>query len=267
VKRIVLVLCCIVATAAISTAQQAVLYFPQIAEGVQADGTQWGTIIAVTNPGTQVTGFTLNVVKDDGTPWTINWQQNGCSFDNPDQPSFICQLGPGQAALLITPGESGHSTTPLQTGYATIVFSSSTPTVSASAIFSEVGPAGRIAQAGVLSATPLTQQEIIALAHNSSGNFLYPPNTATTALAIVNPGTSTANITFQLLDSSGAPAAPNVTRTLAAKNHTAFFVNQLFPNTTIAGKLRIFSDVPTAATGLLFQSNGQFATFPVFPIP
>jgi hypothetical protein len=263
-KRILSVVVCGLVTAAICTAQST-LYFPQIAEGVQANGIQWGMIIAVTNPDTVVQAFTFGVMKDDGTPWTINWQQNGCLQEEGNQPSILCDLGPGHTALLISPGESGHSTTSLQTGFAKLV---TTPPVSGTAIFSESGPAGRIAQAGVLSATPSTRQEIIALAPNPSGsNFLYPPNTATSALAVANPGASTANITFQLLDSNGGAVAAPVTRTLAANNHTAFFVNQLFPNTTIAGTMRVLSDVPIVATGLLFQSNGQFETFPVFPLP
>jgi hypothetical protein len=266
-KRILSVVFCCLVTAATCTAQST-LYFPQIAEGVQTDGTQWGMIIAVTNPTTTVTAFELDVMKDDGTPWTISWQQDGCFQESGNQSSIICDLGPGHTALFISPGESGHSTTPLQTGSAKINQASTDPPVSGTAIFSEVGPAGRIAQAGVLSATASTRQEVIALAPNLSGaNFLYPPNTATSAVAIANPGASTANITFQLLDFNGVAAAPPATKTLAASNHTAFFVNQLFPNTTIGGRLRILSDVPIVATALLFQNNGQFATFPVFPLP
>jgi hypothetical protein len=265
-KRILSVVVCSLVTAAICTAQSTTLYFPQIAEGVQTNGIQWGMIIAVTNPDTVVQGFLLSVMKDNGTPWTINWQQNGCFQEEGNQPSIVCDLGPGHTALLISPGESGHSTTSLQTGFAILT---TNPPVSATAIFSESGPSGRIAQAGVLSATPSTRQEIIALAPDPSGpNVLYPPNTATSALAVANPSrTNSANITFQLLDANGGAAPAPVTRTLAANNHTAFFVNQLFPNTTIAGTIRILSDVPIVATGLLFQSNGQFETFPVFPLP
>jgi hypothetical protein len=168
-KRKLSVLFFIVTTAAICSAQST-LYFPQVAEGVQADGTQWGMIVAVTNPATQVTTFTLGVMKDDGTPWIINWQQNGCAQENGNQSSIVCDLGPGHTALLISPGESGHSTTSLQTGFATV--SSGPFPVSATAIFSESSRAGRIAQAGILSATPLTRQEVIALAPNP--HFSHP---------------------------------------------------------------------------------------------
>ena len=271
-KRIFPVLFCISATAAICQAQstQSIVYFPQIAEGVQSDGTRWGAIIAITNPAAPGAGNsagTLTFLKDDGTPWVINWQQYGGqgSLDSTNSFSIHFQLAAGQTTVFISPGELGQSATPLQTGFAKL--DSITP-FSATVIFSEFGPGGRVAQAGVLAATPSTKQEIIAIAPSPSGpSNIYPPNSATTALALANPGSGTANITFQLLDSSSFQVGSPVTRTLAANNHTAFFVNQLFPNTAIGGQLRITSDLPIVGTALLFQSNGQFATFPVFPLP
>jgi len=270
-KRLLSVLFCIFATTAIAQAQN-IVYFPQVADGTQSDGSRWGTIIVVTNPaplGAGNSAGTLNFIKDDGTPLIIKWQNyggRGSDLTNSPSPSIHFELAAGQTTVFISAGELGQSTTSLQTGFATL--DSITP-FSATVIFSEFGPGGgRIAQAGVLAATPSTKQEIIAIAPSPSGpSNIYPPNTATSAVALANPGTSTANITFQLLDSSSFQVGSLVTRTLAANNHTAFFVNQLFPNTAIGGQLRITSDVPIVGTALLFQNNGQFATFPVFPLP
>jgi hypothetical protein len=272
-KRILSVLFCISATAAICQAQL-LLYFPQIADGIQSDGSRWGTIIVVTNPaplGAGNSAGTLNFIKDDGTPLIISWQNYGGQGSditpNSPSPSIHFQLAAGQTTVFLSAGELGQSTTSLQTGFAKLEGGPFSATV----IFSEFGPGGgRIAQAGVLSATPSTKQEIIAIAPSGSGSSntnIYPPSTATSALALANPGTTTATITFQLLDSSSFQVGSTVTRTLAANNHTAFFVNQLFPNTAIGGQLRFTSDVPIVATALLFQSNGEFATFPVFPLP
>jgi hypothetical protein len=275
-KRILSVLFCISATAAICQAQS-LLYFPQIADGIQSDGSRWGTIIIVTNPaplGAGNSAGTLNFIKDDGTPLVIRWQNwggQGSDIGPSPSPSIQFQLAAGQTTVFLSAGELGQSTTSLQTGFAKL--DSNTP-FSATVIFSEFGPGGgRIAQAGVLSATPSTKQEIIAIAPSGSSGSgtsntnIYPPATATSALALANPGTTTATITFQLLDSSSFQVGSTVTRTLAANNHTAFFVTQLFPNTAIGGQLRFTSDVPIVATALLFQSNGEFATFPVFPLP
>ena len=271
-KRILSVFFCIFAITAIAQAQNTV-YFPQVADGTQSDGTRWGTIIVVTNPAPMGAGNsagTFNFMKDDGTPLVIRWQNwggQGSDIGPSPSPSIQFQLAAGQTTVFLSAGELGQSTTSLQTGFAKL--DSNTP-FSATVIFSEFGPGGgRIAQAGVLSATPSTKQEIIAIAPIAGSSYtnIYPPNTATSALALANPGTTTATITFQLLDSSSFQVGSTVTRTLAASNHTAFFVNQLFPNTAIGGQLRFTSDVPIVATALLFQSNGEFATFPVFPLP
>jgi hypothetical protein len=55
---------------------------------------------------------------------------------------------------------------------------------------------------------------------------------------------------------------------LAANNHTAFFVPDLFPSVTskIYGTMRITSDVPIFSTALLL-SIGSFAALPVFSLP
>ncbi len=90
-------------------------------------------------------------------------------------------------------------------------------------IFSEVGPGGRIAQAGVLSATPTNDFEILAIAPTSGPTNIYPPNTATSAIAIVNPADTDALISFQLVDGNGHASAAPIARRLAAHNHTAFF--------------------------------------------
>src|SRR5438105_2866497 len=180
-KRILSVLFWVLATAAICQ-PQSIQYFPQIAEGVQPGGIQWGMLIAITNPSTTFASGTLALMKDDGTPFPIRFGQGGgqSGFENPNQPSITFQLPPGQTTVFTSPGESGQSTTSLQTGFA-MLFSNPVP-LSATVIFSEFAPGGRIAQAGVLSATPSTRQEIIAVAPSPQGPMnLYPANTETSA--------------------------------------------------------------------------------------
>ena len=94
--RILSVLFCILATMAVCAAQS-VVYFPQIAEGVQSGGIQWGMVIAITNLGEPVTSGTLTLVKDDGTPFFVNLTQYGAQSGSGSQSSFPFQLAP-QAA-------------------------------------------------------------------------------------------------------------------------------------------------------------------------
>src|SRR5581483_3295687 len=91
---------------------------------------------------------------------------------------------------------------------------------------------------------------------------------ADTGVAIANPANAATNVSFQLLDLNGVAALPSVTRPIAAKNHTAFFISQLFTNVpaNFLGTLRITSDVGVVTTALVFSSNGTFATIPVFPL-
>jgi hypothetical protein len=271
-KRVLSVVFYIFATMGICTGQST-LYFPQIAEGVQSDGIDWGMIIAITNSGGMNANVTLTLLKEDGTPFPpINLKQYGAGGpQNLNQSSITFQLTVGQTTVFISPGESGQSTTALQTGYA--VVTSNPSSVAGTVIFSEVGPGGRIAQAGVFSATPLSNFETLAIAPSPAfPTNIYPANTATSAIALTNPSDSDALVTFVLVDGNDQPSSLSpVGRRLAAHTHTAFFVNQLFPNMaanlTIGGMLRVVSNAPLAATALLFQSNGQFATIPIIPYP
>ena len=104
-KRVLSVVIYCSLTAAICTAQS-VMYFPQVAEGIQSGGIQWGTIIAITNPAPPGSGNstgTLNFMKDDGTPWTINWRQYGGQGSLGSTNSFVIQfqLAAGQTAAQI----------------------------------------------------------------------------------------------------------------------------------------------------------------------
>jgi len=271
-KRIVCVLFCILATTTICAAQSA-LYFPQVAEGAQGGGFVWGTIIAITNaaaPGSPAASGTLTLTKDNGTPWSLPLTDlMGGPLGTAS--SFSFQLAGGQTKIFGTAGvvDGQKDSSPLATGFATVT--SNLPLVG-SLFFDERGPIGtacpgcqqsfgRIAEAGVPPATPLTGQIAVALASNAQ------QDNSNSAMAIANPGAATANITFQLLDTNGAAVAPPVTKTLAGNNHTAFFINQLFPNIAVIGTVRITSDIPLVATALLFENSGQFATFPVFPLP
>ena len=92
-----------------------------------------------------------------------------------------------------------------------------------------------------------------------------------TAVAVANPGNSTATITFQFFDTNGTATLPAVSKTLGPNNHTAFFVGEIFPNDPNApqqlfGSMRITSDTPLVTTALVFDESGHFATFPVFPL-
>jgi hypothetical protein len=248
-----------VAFAAGICSAQSVLYFPQFADGTQDGTVAWGTSITITNPaslGTPAASGTIAFTLDDGTPANITLVDY---FGVPTGNTF--QLAGGQTKIFQSAFLGGGSANknpigPLRIGFVTVT---STLPVYAGLGFVEANLNGIIGAAGVPPATPLTRQ-VIGFIKNDNTN---------TALAVANPGTSAATITFQILDGSGTSIVPQVTRKLAGKNHTAFFVPDLFPTAPfeIWGTMRITSDQPIVSTALVFIPGGGFITTPVFPLP
>jgi hypothetical protein len=255
-KNILWSLACVLVVVSISPAQS-VLYFPHFVDGSQGGGTGWGTVIAITNPaaiGTAAATGSIALMKEDGTPMNLVLTDDK---GNPVPSTF--QLGGGQIKFFSSPNNSSSTQLPINVGYVTVT--SNLP-ITGTSVFQEFNSNGVFAFAGVPAATPLTRQTIAAIITPPGGGSV------DTGIAVVNPTTATATITFQLLDQSGAQVGQQVTRTVAANNHTAFFVSQLFaqPPSTFFGSVRITSDQALVSTALLFQGP-TFATFPVFPLP
>ena len=250
-RKIILSFVFVIVCATVCSAQS-LLYFPQIADGIQGS-TQWTSALAVTDtaaPGAATANGTITFTQDNGTPLNVALFDERNSFVGSGN-SFSFQITGGQTKFYFTNGAGT-----LSQGFATV--SSNLPVTGTAVFFEGVVNGGLISQAGVVPATPLTRQAILAVQDDS----------VSTAVAVANPGNSTATATFQLLDTTGVSSLASVTRTVAAHNHTAFFINQLFPNlpSQFYGTLRITSDSSLVTTGLLFQTSGQFATLAVFPL-
>jgi hypothetical protein len=243
---------------------QSVLYFPQFVDGKTNvnDNVAWGTVIYITNAaalGSAAASVTITLTNDNGA--SINMPLIDTATAQPVANNTFL-LAAGQSKFLLSPS-NGQPLVPLNVGFATVT--SNLP-VAAGLIFIEYGgPFGDpISRAGVSAAPPLTRQGTGAIRYTNMAGTA----TDETAVAIANPGTATAAITFQLSDTNGNAIGSPVTRTVAAHNHTAFYVSGLFPNVGFAffGTLRITSDNPIVATALDFSGN-LFATSPVFPLP
>src|SRR5262249_37041071 len=252
-KKIVSSLAFVLFAAGVCSAQT-VLYFPHFVDGGQPGGTVgWLSAIVVTNPaalGTPAASGTITLTNDNGTPMNLalldeNGQPAGSTF----------QIAGGQTKFFISPQSDANNVLPYNSGFATLT--SNLP-VTGTSVYIELNANGTIGTAGVPASTPLTRQAIIAFKDGNSN----------TGLAVANPGAGTATITFQLLDKFGSQIVAPVTRTLAANNHTAYFVSELFPSapSSFAGTLRITSDKAIVTTALFF-SDATFGTLPVFPLP
>jgi hypothetical protein len=245
---------------------QSLLYFPHFVDGsqtLQVGNAEWGSLIVVTNsagPGTPAASGTITLTRDDGTPMNVTLMDGG---GGPSGNTFL--LAGGQTKFFVSPNLVTFPPKPFNGGFATVT--SNVP-VSGGLTFIEFAriPHGTIAVAGIPAATPLMRQAIPAVV--SSGNpqdNTVPTNN--TGVAVANPGSGTATITFQLVDFSGASVVPQVTKTLAANNHTAFFFSDLFPGapSPFGGMLRIISDKAIVSTALFFQDNA-FGAGTVIPL-
>jgi hypothetical protein len=236
---------------------QTTLYLPQFVDGAQlAAGVGWVSAIAVTNPaalGTPAASGTITLTNDNGTPLNLAFfDENGNG-----QVGNTFQLAGGQTKFFISPQGNSNGPLAFNSGFAAVT--SNLP-VTSGIVFTEFAlNGGPIGTGGAPASSPLLRQAIFAI--QDKGDQLG------TGLAVANPGTGTATITFQLLDKSGNQIVAPVTRTLAANNHTAFFISELFPSapSAVFGTVRITSDQALVTVALVFQ-GATFGTVPVIPL-
>jgi hypothetical protein len=129
--------------------------------------------------------------------------------------------------------------------------------VAGTAIFSEFDSAGNLlAEAGVPSAIASTRQAI----------FVDTINSYNIGIAYANPGSGTASIKLDLLNSSAQSVlSTTLSQVLGPGNHTQGFTFQMFPTapSTMAGTMQISSDTPLAAIALRFDPTlSKFTTLP-----
>src|SRR5205814_1562182 len=133
----------------------------------------------------------------------------------------------------------------LVAGYAKIV---STQPVVVNSLFAEDNAAtgAGISGAGVPGVVPLARQAAIAVKNQFQD----------VGIAYANPNSTSATVTFQLINTSGAALGASVSRALAPNTHAALFIGELFPSipANFFGTMQITTDAstPLVATTLLF---------------
>jgi hypothetical protein len=253
-KRIIFCVVWILATCVFCSAQNT-LYFPQVVDGFSTDGSGWVTAIAITNtaaPGSASASGSITLTQDNGTPWNVSFA------DEQNQPvangsTISFQMSGGQSRAYVSRANQF-----LTAGFATIT---STAPLTAAVVFIEFANFGntRIAEAGVPASSALLKQ----------GSFVTKITGQNTGIAVANPGVGSVSVTFQVLGTNGAAVLPAVSRTVAARGHTAFFISELFPGLPdgFFGTVQVTSSTAVVTTALVFEPTGQFATLPIFPLP
>ena len=240
-KRVLFVTACILLPAGFALAQQT-FYFPQIADGMQSgDNTHWHTTIFLSNQSasTAATG-TVRLFLSSGSPMNISFVDevgNAAAVGN--QISF--SIPPGQTKKYTSTSASGN----LVVGHA--IVTSNSP-IAGNAMFAHwTNPPGEalMSEAGVPAAGLMTRQAVFA-----DTQFGY-----NTGVAISNPGSSAASLTFELVDADGHLIS-STTQTLGPGQHVARFVTELFGNVpAMTGRMQITSSAGVAAMALRFDSR------------
>jgi hypothetical protein len=187
-------------------------------------------------------------------------------------------LGAGGAAKYETPGDDAAT----KIGYSALAVNSG-DTPYGTAVFSFKQNGVTIAEAGVPPSPP-TNSARIFIDYRTNVNAVPARSGAgtidvNTGIAVVNPGSATANVTYTLRNVAGATITTGH-GTIAAGNHFACFIDELkdkvapdfnlppdFQNTVQFGSLEMTSDLPISVLALRGTTNQRhdflFTTTPV----
>jgi PKD repeat protein len=215
---------------------------PQVANGVFSTGSYKNSFL-IFNTSSVPANVLMTLSDNFGNPLslTIPDRGTGSSFT-------FSNLAPGASLFLQTDGKGD-----LVTGAA--VITSDVP-VGASAVFTLLDSEGLFqTETGVGDSAILKS---MTLPVDIVGTF-------DTGVAFWCASQSDAEMTFRLLDETGASVGSSVSRTLPANGHLAIFVSELFPGTSnFQGSVAITSNVGVAAESL--RQNVTPLSFTTLPV-
>jgi hypothetical protein len=246
-KRTILLVCILLVSSVVCSAQQFTYYYPQIASGIYSEGF-WQTTIFVTNAnaiGSGAASGSITFTRDDGTPYNMTWvDERGQQVASGNVVPF--QLSGGETRRFTSVADG-----PLSTGFATVT---ATGAVTGTAVFTQFDSGGRmLGEAGVPAAIPLGKQAILV---DTLNGFK-------TGFAIANPNAAPLNITFQLVNDFGQIVGTSQ-RSVPPHQHFSAFIHEMFPaSAPMVGRLQFWCMNPMAAVGLRFDPS--FALFTTLP--
>ncbi len=213
-----------------STATSQTLVFPQIAAG---DG--YTTQLVLINTTAQILTGKIALIGSDAAPLTVN--VNGSSSS---QFSYSIEPQGVYRAEFDRPAGLG-------VGYAVLTPDAGTTSPSGSVIFRFEKNGSIVTEAGVAATTATTSARIFV---DNAGSY--------TGIAIANPSTQQAIVTFTTLDRFGS-TVDSTSKTLPAGGHTAIFAHELVPglSASFTGLLEIDSTVPVVPVTLKLTTNAD----------
>jgi len=224
-----------------ASAQQYTYYFPQVASGFHSAGA-WKTTIFISNSSGTMANGVITLTASDGSAFNLTFvDEGGNPVGGGNQIGF--QLAPGETRKF-----ESVPTEPLNSGYATV---QATAAVLGTAMFTQLDAAGRMmSEAGVPAAIPLGKQAV----------FVDTMSGFRTGVAIANPNTAALHIHFELVNTAGQVIASEI-RDLAAKQHMAIFIDELFPGAPgMVGRMQFWCTNPMVSVALRFDPSLTFFT-------
>jgi hypothetical protein len=241
-------------------AQGSEYYFPQIADGISGN-IGYSTSITFSNPFPSTDmKITIKFYNQNGSAWSVDLR----SDDRTDLRGIASKktftLAMGESVEIYTAG-----TASLTAGWA--VVQSDFPVI-VSAVFQVFNEKNQVtSEGGVLPAAWNTEFSFYATVSKEE------PAAGTdidTGMAVINPGSFTANITAQLFNQKGAQVASGQI-TLGPQCQTAIFVSQVFSSYSFGsmfhGKMRLSSNVNIAVVAIrqTFRGSNTLSTVAVEP--
>jgi hypothetical protein len=260
-QKLILTLTWILAAGAFVSAQTSTTtYMPQIAAGA-AGGIVWNTHLTIMNAaeiGTSPANVTITFTKSDGTAFNVASALRNLVTGAPagSGNTIAFQISGGQSRFFLMDAAS----LPLGVGFARVT--STAPVAATSVFVSAYASSGHdIGEAGVSAAAALSRQALFVLSTDWNN----------TAIAVANPNSADASVTFTLYTTAGTVQFTPAVRNLPANNQTAFLITELFPSigTAFVGTVRMTTSdaTPVSAATLLLHPDAQFGALPVVPMP
>jgi hypothetical protein len=225
------------------TSTKQTLNLGQVANGSYGGGS-YKTSFLVFNISPRPASVSLNLTKDDGTPFsvTIPGYGTGSSFS-------FSTVAPGGSLFLQTDG-SGQ----VATGAA--IITSSEP-IGAAGIFTVLNSQGAYQTETGVGDSPVLTSLTLPVDINRP--------VSDTGVAFYNPGSFDSTLTFRLLDANGSSVGPIVSTPLEKKHHIAVFVSQLFAGANnFRGTITVTATVGVAA--LTLRQNDLPLAFTTLPV-
>jgi sugar lactone lactonase YvrE len=235
---------------AVGTSPVSTFYYPHVINGILGN-VVWKTTILLTNLNPTTAVGTIAFTKENSNPssagsaFELGFMDQDGQITSGSIINFVIPVG--QTRKYVSTGVGAFGA-----GFATVTTTAGT--IFGTAIFSEFDLAGRLtAEAGVPAVSASSRQAI----------FVDTLRGYNTGLAYVNVGTTSAAITFSLLNSAGVTLATS-TQILGPNNHRATFTFELFPSVAaLAGTLQVSSSVPLGIMALRFDPTlSVFTTLP-----